>query len=190
MLLLDEVQADQKGLVYIQRISDMEAFCIAATEKNLKAICIWSANSKNHPMTQEQLQARNHILQKQELPPQYDMVIINASSETSINIYGKVDYIIIHRSDEDTQTQVRGRYRDTLQTLYLLNYEAPIKVPAEFMDRDLFTEEKKELCERLNIHDSRGRVVGWTTVKKRLVDTGYILTERRYNSRRCVVISV
>ena len=190
LLLLDEIQAGSKGLVYIQRISDMEAFCTAATERNIKAICIWSASSKNHPMTQEQLQARDHILQKQELPPQYDMVIINASSETSINIYGKVDYIIIHRSDEDTQTQVRGRYRETLQTLYVLEYDGPIKVPSEYLDRDLYTEDKKELCTLLNIHDNKGRRVGWTTIKKKLNEAGYTLTERHPGSRRCTVISL
>ena len=190
LLLLDEIQTGSKGLVYIQRISDMEAFCIAATKRHIKAICIWSTSSKKHPLTQEQLQARNHILQKQELPPQYDMVIINASSETSISIYGKVDYIIIHRSDEATQTQVRGRYRDTLQTLYLLNYDGPIKVPSEYLDRDLYTEDKNELCVLLNIHDSKGRRVGWPTIKKKLNEAGYILTERHPGNRRCTVISL
>lgn len=107
------------------------------------------------------------------------MVIINASSETSINIYGKVDYIIVHRSDKNTQTQVRGRYRETLDTLYILNYDGPIQVPSEFMDRDLFTEDKAELCKVLNIHDSNGRRVGWTTVKKKLIEAGYAVTEAR-----------
>lgn len=190
LLLLDEIQPGSKGLVYIQRISDMEAFCTAATERNIKAICIWSASSKNHPMTREQLQARNHILQKQELPPQYDMVIINASSETSINIYGKVDYIIIHRSDADTQTQVRGRYRETLQTLYVLKYDGPIRVPSEYLDRDLYTEDKNKLCALLNIHNNKGRRVGWTTIKKKLKEAGYTLTERHPGSRRCTVISL
>ena len=118
------------------------------------------------------------------------MVIINASSETSISIYGKVDYIIIHRSDEDTQTQVRGRYRDTLQTLYVLKYDGPIKVPSEFLDRDLYTEDKKELCNHLNIHDAKGRRVGWTTIKKKLNEAGYTLTERHPGNRRCTVISL
>lgn len=190
LLLLDEIQAGRRGLAYIQRISDMEAFCSAATERNIKAICVWSVGNSQHPMTQAQLQARNHILEKKELPPQYDLVIINSSSETSISIFGKMDYIIVHKNDPDTQTQVRGRYRDTLQTLYVLNYDAPIKVPADFLDRDLFVEEKKELCAILNIHDSRGRKVGWTTVKKKLEEAGYILTERRYESRRCTVISI
>lgn len=190
LLLLDEIKAGCKGLAYIKRITEMQAFCSAATQKGIKAICIWSAGSRTHPMSQAQLQARNYILEKKELPPQYDLVIINASSETSISIFGKVDYIIVHNQDEDTQTQARGRYRDTLQTLYVLNYDAPIKVPTDFLDRDLFTEEKTELCAILNIHDSNGRRVGWTTIKKKLMEAGYTLTERRYNSRRCVVISI
>ena len=101
-----------------------------------------------------------------------------------------MDYIIVHNHDEDTRTQVRGRYRDTLQTLYVLDYDGPIKVPTDYLDRDLFTEEKAELCAILNIHDSKGRRVGWTTVRKNLVEAGYTLTDRRYNSRRCVVISI
>ncbi len=190
LLLLDEIHSGQKGLAYIKRISDMQDFCNSAIDRNLKAICIWSAGSKTHPMSKEQLWVRNYILEKKELPPQYDLVIINASSETSISIFGKVDYIIVHCHDQDTQIQVRGRYRDTLQTLFVLNYDAPIKVPTEFLDRDLFTEEKAELCAILNIHDNKGRRVAWTTVSKKLKESGYTLTERRYNSRRCVVISV
>ena len=39
-------------------------------------------------------------------------------------------------------------------------------------------------------YDSKGRRVGWTTVSKKLKESGYTLTERRNNSRRCVVISI
>jgi len=190
VLLLDDIQAGQKGLAYFHRVSEMQEFCAAATQRGIKAICIWSAGSRTHSMNQAQLQARNHILEKKELPPQYDLVIINASSETSISIFGKVDYIIVHCQDEDTQTQVRGRYREALQTLFVLNYDVEIKVPTDFVGRDLFTEEKAELCAILNIHDSQGRRVGWTTVSRKLKESGYTLTERRYNSRRCVVISI
>ena len=177
-------------MAYFHRVGEMQEFCAAATQRGIKAICIWSASSRTHSMTQAQLQARNHILEKKELPPQYDLVIINASSETSISIFGKVDYIIVHCQDEDTQTQVRGRYREALQTLFVLNYDVEIKVPTDFVGRDLFTEEKAELCAILNIHDSKGRRVGWTTVSRKLKESGYTLTERRYNSRRCVVISI
>ena len=189
-LLLDNIQAGQKGLAYFHRVGEMQEFCAAATQRGIKAICIWSASSRTHSMSQAQLQARNYILEKRELPPQYDLVIINASSETSISIFGKVDYIIVHCQDEDTQTQVRGRYREALQTLFILNYDVEIKVPTDFIGRDLFTEEKAELCAILNIHDSKGRRVGWTTISKKLKESGYTLTERRYNSRRCVVISI
>lgn len=74
--------------------------------------------------------------------------------------------------------------------MYVLDYQGLIKVPNDFLDRDLFTEEKAELCAILNIHDSNGRKVGWTTVRKKLMEAGYTLTERRYNSRRCTVISI
>lgn len=190
MLLLAELKEGQKGLAYFRRITEMQAFYNSATERNIKAICIWSIGSKIHPMTQEQIEARNYILEKKELPPQYDLVIINASSETSISIFGKMDYIIVHNQDADTQTQVRGRYREALQTLYVLDYQGSIQVPADFIGRDLFTKEKAELCATLNIHDCKGRRVGWTTVKKKLLESGYTLTERRYNSRRCTVISI
>lgn len=51
LLLLDEIQKGDKGLVYIHRVSDMESFCAAATERNFKAICIWSVNNVKHPMS-------------------------------------------------------------------------------------------------------------------------------------------
>lgn len=51
LLLLDEIQKGNKGLVYIHRVSDMESFCAAATERNFKAICIWSVNNEKHPMS-------------------------------------------------------------------------------------------------------------------------------------------
>ena len=190
MLLLDNIHAGQKGLAFFHRITEMQQFCAEAIKRNINAICIWSTSSKNHKMTAAQLSARQHILERKELPPEYDLVIINASSETSISIFGKMDYIIVHCQEEETQIQVRGRYRDTLHTLYLLNYDGAIKVPTEFLNRDLYSEDKSELCEILNIHDNKGRRVGWTTVKKKLIDTGYILTERHPNNRRCTVISI
>ena len=73
---------------------------------------------------------------------------------------------------------------------YVLKYDGPIKVPSEYLDRDLYTEDKKELCTLLNIHDNKGRRVGWTTIKKKLNEAGYTLTERHPGSRRCTVISL
>ena len=152
-------------------------------------ICIWSLNSIDHPMSEEQIAVRDYILFYEELPPQYDMVILNASSETGINIYGQVDYIVVHNTMPDTRTQVRGRYRGDLDRLYLLDYQS-IQVPEEYMNRELSAQEREELCQILAIRNENGRVVKWTTVKSRLVAAGYTVVESRRNSKRYYVITL
>lgn len=99
-------------------------------------------------MNEEQLRARQYILSNKELPPEYGAVIINASSETSINLYGHIDTVIVHTQENEAQIQVRGRYRKDLDTLYILDYGA-ISFPPEFLERKLFEEDKKELSRLL-----------------------------------------
>lgn len=142
-----------------------------------------------YPMSAEQIAARDYILSYEELPPQYDMVILNASSETGINIYGQVDYIVVHNTMPDTRTQVRGRYRRDLEILYLLDYQS-IQVPEEYMNRELSAEEREKLCQTLAIRNENGRIVKWTTVRNRLIAVGYSVVESRKNSKRYYVITL
>ena len=186
--LLDELSPQDKGIVYITRITGMIDFHKAATAKGFKAICVWSENNATHPMTEEQKEAREYIITKEELPPQYDMVIINASSETGINIYGKVDYIVVHHTDEDTQEQIRGRYRKDLDRLYLHDNNA-IQVPEEYLDCELSAERREQLCYDIDIRDDKGRIYKWNTVKKRLIEAGYSVVEVRHNSQRFYIIT-
>lgn len=187
--LLEELSPEEKGIVFIGRITGMIDFYKAATAKGFKAICVWSENNKEHPMTAEQRAAREHILSHEELPPQYDMVILNASSETGINIYGKVDYIVVHSQQEETQIQIRGRYRQDLNHLYLLDYNS-IQVPEEFIDRELSAEQREELCQVIGLRDPKGRVYKWSTVKRRLEAAGYSIVEKRRNSKRFYIITL
>lgn len=85
-------------------------------------------------MTEEQYAARDYILQKEEIPPQYDLFIFNASCETSINIRGQVDYFIAHTTKPTSITQARGRYRGDLETLYVFDkYEIRCLKPKEIL---------------------------------------------------------
>ena len=63
-----------------------------ANRIGIRAIAIWSINNTEHPMNDEQKRVRDYILSHAALPDEYDMVIINASSETSINIFSPIDY--------------------------------------------------------------------------------------------------
>lgn len=185
--LLDPLQKGEIGLMYIGHITKMKEVAQAAKEKGFAPIAIWSVNSDDK-MNAEQETARKYILSNAALPPEYDLVIINASSETSISIKSKVDYIVIHNRDEDIQTQVRGRFRGDLDRLYILDYTA-VNVPESFLERKLFSEDKNELCEVLSLRDKNGRVVKWNTVKTSLIKAGFSITEGRENSKRYAIIS-
>ena len=187
--LLEQLSPQDKGIVYIGRITGMIAFQEAAAAKGFRAVCVWSENNTDHPMTEEQRAARQHILSREELPPQYDMVIVNASSETGINIHGKVDYIVVHNHEPDTRTQIRGRYRHDLECLYLLDYQS-IQVPEQYLDCELSAEQREQLCQDISIRDTNGRVYKWNTVKKRLAAAGYTIVETRHNSKRFFIITL
>ena len=117
------------------------------------------------------------------------MFIINASSETSINIFGQVDYIIIHTQEVAPQTQVRGRYRGDLEQLYLLDYNAIPTVPDRYLGVRLFADQKRELCEFLGFRNGSGNKTYWPTAKQKLESAGYHITDGRYQSRRFSIIT-
>lgn len=186
---LSRLPKQKTGLMYITQVSAMKRYTKELTALGIRCIPVWSIHNTDHPMTEEQHRVQQYIINHAALPPEYDLVIINASSETSINIKSHIDYIVVHSQEEETQIQVRGRYRDDLEHLYLLDYNAVPIVPPEFLSKKLFTEDKAKLCEILNLRNERGNAVKWPTTKKRLGDTGYIVKEGRENNRRYVVIT-
>ena len=142
-------------------------------------------------MTEEQLAVREEILNNFTIPEQYNLLIINASCETSIKIKSHVDYMIVNNSDEDTQVQVRGRYTGDLENLYLLSKKlTDIKVPEQFLGKQLFKDDKQELCRVLNIHNEKNRLCGWNTIHRLLLDLNYQVTEGRSNNRRYSIITL
>jgi len=187
--LLDSLSPAETGIIYIVQIDRMKEIWEEVQTKGIKSTAIWSVNNAAHPMTAEQEAARQYILDNEELPPQYNLFIINASCETSINIYGHVDYIVVHCRDEETQIQVRGRYRKDLDRLHILDYNAVASVPAEFIGVKLFAKGKKKLCDTLKLRNVQGNLVKWPTVKKRLFEAGYYITEKREKDKWYAVIS-
>lgn len=188
-LLLCQLDFTKKGLVYTGHISRMQLLEKTANRIGIRAIAIWSINNTEHPMNDEQKRVRDYILSHAALPDEYDMVIINASSETSINIFSPIDYIIIHTQEEEPQIQVRGRYRGDLDKLYILDYNALPIVPEIYLGIPLYAEEKKELCEILNIRNVNGNKTAWPTAKARIEEAGYQITEGRYQNRRYCIIT-
>lgn len=187
--VLSKVDVGTVGLCYFSRIHQMIEFEQEAKQMGFSPISIWSINNKDHPMNDEQLEARRSVLETWTIPPQYDLLIINSSSETSLKIKSKVDYVIVHSSNPDTQVQVRGRINSDLMTLYLpVEVVSEIVVPSEYLGKRLFQGDKQALAEALNLRNTNNRPYRWPTVKNLLIESDYSVIEARQGNLRYVVI--
>ena len=188
--VLKRISLHQTGLLYVSHITTMKTMEQTAREMGFNPVSVWSISNTDHEMTQEQLSVREQVLKHYTLPPEYNLFIINASSETSIKIKSPMDYAIVHSGDEDTQVQVRGRINNDLSRLYLpAKDNSIVNVPDYFQECPLYREDKQKLCEVLNLRNESGRLCGWTTVKRRIVASGYKVTEGRKGNYRFTVIS-
>ena len=142
-------------------------------------------------MTEEQPAARAYILEHEEVPPQYDLFLFNASCETAISLYGSLSFFILHTSKETSITQARGRYRGDLETLYLYDpEEGEIWVPEAFLDVRLFTKDKEILRGRLGIRlpSAKGKPIPYEKLFDRLQKCGYTIQNGREKNLRFIVI--
>lgn len=189
--ILSSLDVDKKGICYAGHITQMLGIEETAKENGFHPICLWSTQNQNYPMDKEQLAVRQTILDTYRIPEQYDLLIINSSSETSLKIKSHIDFVIVHHTNLDTQIQVRGRVNADLDELYLPTIENDnIVIPNEFLGVRLFREDKTKLCDILNLRDRSGRRYQWNTIKQKLIDSDYILEEGRLRgSSRYTIIT-
>lgn len=184
--LLTVLDPMETGICYVSRITTMKTVEENARREGLNPISIWSVRNNAHPLSEEQLKVRKHILDNFEIPAEYNLLIINASSETSLKIKSSVDYVIVHSNEAETQIQVRGRVNSDLSCLYLPNNDpTALTVPESFLNRPLFREDTDELCEILNQRNECGRRFAWRRpLKEQLIECGYSIAEGRRSNRR------
>ena len=185
------MDADEIGLCYTARISTMIEIEDMAKEMGFKPVCVWSIANKDHPMTEEQLSVRDSVLKNFAIPEAYNLLIINSSSETSLKIKTRVDYVIVNSTNDDTQVQVRGRVNSDLKCLYLLNDGTePIVLPDEYIGVPLFVKDKSKPCDFVNLKDPYNVKYKWPTVRTVLNDCGYQITDGRENNKRYSIITL
>ena len=96
--LLEKTAKGKIGLVYVAHIRKMQELSEYLNSKGIRAVAFWSIRNGEYQMTDEQLKARESIINNEEMPKGYEVVMINSSSETSINIRSRIDYIVINLS--------------------------------------------------------------------------------------------
>lgn len=194
--LLLSLDKNQRGLIYIGKIDQITQAVSLLEGRGIHAVGIWSTKNANHPLNEGQQEAIRMLVSDERLPDDVQALIINTAYETGLNIRPErshLDYIVVHNSNEDTITQVRGRYRGDLDTLYRrVNHDdsegftRPVSdsLIAPFLGMRLGKNEKRRLMETLNFRDDRGRLIGWTKVARHIRDNGYLVLDKKSGGTR------
>lgn len=186
------------GILFTENVADMKKYIAYANSIGVRANGFWSVRDDTqikHPMTKEQSSLRDTILGEELLPANLDLLVINRASETCIKIDGKkrkVDYMIVHNSDKETQIQVRGRYHDDLPTFYYhdieaANHYACQHIPDKYLDVRLYRDERDKLCALLHLRKEKDPYNGyykWPTVREYLQKNGYSVSNGIKDSKR------
>lgn len=189
--IINIVKKGEKGIIFAQKIKTLKELKRYCDKQGLKSIALWSEKNLEQPLTIEQRRVRQHIIENESFPEEYDVLLINKAYETGISIKNKIDYIIIHDTNPDTIAQVRGRYRNDLKILYLHDLETKdcvyIKLPEQFLNTIITKEKKKEIATFANIKRPNGTILGWPSIKK-LLSNNYVVEDIRVEGKRCVII--
>lgn len=134
-------------------------------------------------MTEEQLEIRSYLLEKEQMPDDLDILIINSAYTTGWNLKDEnVQYVFTNTTDEIDAYQSRNRVRADIELWFMLNHEESIELRIEeiderFLNHKLSSEEKKEMVELYGIKklDSKSKP-SFQSLKKQLEEMGYIVT--------------
>lgn len=174
----------QTGILYTTEIKSMEEIIKEARALGIRANGFWSIHATDNPMDEDQLALRRTVLEEETIPPDIDLLVINAASETCIKIQSekrKVDYMVVHSSNEEVRTQVRGRYHGDLPALYYhdigaANLSACRQLPSRFLNVRLYAEGQKELTAYLKLQNpkaAKGNYFQMRKVRELLEASGY-----------------
>lgn len=181
----------KKCLIYTNLIKDAKAF---RDELNglddINCMAIWGRNAvknnKDHKLDVDQEKFLCHLISKELIPDEYNVVIINRAYETGINIKNKdVFMAITNTTDEVVEYQARSRVRVDIDYWYKRSKDDTFSLSNSFdiiekyLDRQLTKKDKDTLCEELNIKDKKGRLVKWNRIKELLEDEGFEIIDNK-----------
>lgn len=174
------IDSKQKGLFFTTHIRQVREIAEFANANGFRAMGLWG---KSEPMNEEQQRVRDWLTEKRTMPPEYDLLVLNAAYETSITIDG-VSYVVVKYQDGTRITQACGRVRGDLDALYLYTPDAPVEVPPSYLNRPLSPEERATLADILDLEKG----MKWTGTQKRLQEMGYIIENMRIKDKRYRII--
>ena len=174
-----------KALAFTKLISEQEKIKELAIAEGYNPIALWSINNTDNEMNEEQLRVRNELLETGLIPEPYNLLIINGAMQEGWNLYDdKVELAILDTVDETEQVQALGRIRKNVEFLIkktdddkLVNGEK-LLVPEDYLNRELITDDKNNLCSELGLLNTRGLVRKWISVKPIIIKAGYEVEDK------------
>ena len=188
--ILTQIPPGKRGGMYIKHVKKMIEYGEILRKRGFNPLLLWSLNYELK-MSPKQLIARQYIIENEAVPDEYDIFIFNATAETSINIYSKMDFFIAHNTEDTHIIQSRGRYRGDLDTLYVYDCKngGAIVVPEEYLEHPLFREDMNRLRDFLDIKkDNHGNRLSIENMVKLISDCGYSYEQKEIKRRKCWII--
>lgn len=181
IMLCHRLPLDKKGILYVPRIAQMQKCIEVLTSRGLRAVGIWSPHNQNWWMDKQQYAVRQHIIEHSAIPDDVDILLINKSCETSINIESHIDYMVVHSNQKDAQIQAIGRYRNDLDLVYLFDPDASddLVLPDEMLDTPLYKEDINAYIKQQNIKDDYGHTMKQPTFLKYITMWDYQVQEKK-----------
>jgi len=180
-------QLMERAVIYVPTIQLMKEFAKIADTGLEEICCLWSVHSQEE-MDDKQMAVRRALLETERIPEDIDFLFLNAAYETALNIRNE-DFrtMVIHCSNKEIQTQVRGRLRHDIDTLYL--YDAKHEhvgdyFPKTYLNRWLNSEDIGKLEKQLHMKNAKGRLLKWKSIWPILELNGMEISVKRMDNKR------
>lgn len=183
-----------KMLVYTDRIATVNDIVKTCFNEGVRAVGLWSLNNKENAMSTHQLEVLESVVKEGMIPDNIDILIINASLQTGINIKNNtIDWVLVNSTNKTTQIQARSRVRKDIDRLYLKSDDAEIsndiELDEKWLNRPLTFKDKQELCNELEQYDERGRLKKWKAISKELIELGFNIKDSRLSDAKRTSVS-
>jgi hypothetical protein len=171
----------------------MESYAAQFTAQGLNSICIWSPHSEKR-MNTSQLQVLDTIIHSHMVPDSIEVLIINASTETSVNLHNPdFDVFVGMVSNMSSIVQARGRIRKDISYGFLYDEDGITAIeqkqlvtskvreilPSEYLNVDLTKEQLQVLANQLNLRGKDRNLLKWPSIKTYYDALGYTCISSR-----------
>ena len=203
-VLVEGAQDGEKRLIFTHTIKQANEFKqLVEDNTERKALALWSNSNFNAPpLTVEQLNARQYIIENESFPDDLDDLIFTEAFSTGWNLSdNRVTTTIVHSGNDTLIKQVCGRNRQDIKKLYLYDSDSALNkkkeskkkekelekdwdIPSSFLNRELNTQERSKLIEEI------GYPKKWTSFKKWIENSGkYKLEKKRIKGNDFFIIN-